>query len=208
MINSKIRKKICFINLGCKVNYAELSRLKKMFADMNYIITRNIDEADVVLVNTCSVTNQADSDSRKTIRRLRHDNPNVFIGVLGCYAQLRPDEIAEKTEVNAIFSINDKFKIPELINKLLHENISTPIITCENFNLKKHEEIDNSKFDYAFSADNETRARAFMKLQDGCDFKCSYCTIPLARGASRSLDFNELFKQKTGKTPLEYRNLN
>lgn len=177
--------KIYFINLGCKVNFAELSRLKDIFDKRGYSIDCSILDADIVLINTCSVTKLADADSRRIIRMVRRENPKAFIGVLGCYAQLEADKILELTGASAIFGINRKFEIPDIIEKLVKEERRVSLV----------EEIDNTKFDFAFSADNEARARAFMKLQDGCNFKCSYCTIPLARGNSRSLSFSEVLPQ-------------
>ncbi len=177
--------KIYFFNLGCKVNFAEISRLKDIFEKRGYEICQNFVEADIVLINTCSVTNQADADSRRIIRRVRRSNPSVFIGVLGCYAQLNPDEILKTTGADVIFGINKKFEIPDMIEELIKQKKVNSFV----------EKIDNTKFDFAFSAENEARTRAFFKLQDGCNFKCSYCTIPLARGNSRSLSFKEVLPQ-------------
>ena len=178
-------RNIHFINIGCKVNFAETSRLKKMFAELNFEITNSVSNAEIVLINTCTVTNQADSQSRQIIRKIRKNNPNAFIGVLGCYAQLKPSEILASTDANIIFGINEKFKIPSIIDELILENSRKNLVS----------KIDNSKFDFAFSSDSESRTRAFMKLQDGCDYCCSYCAVPAARGSSRSINFQEILPQ-------------
>jgi threonylcarbamoyladenosine tRNA methylthiotransferase MtaB len=183
--------KIHFINIGCKVNFAEASRLKKMFENIDFEVIDFAEKADVILINTCTVTNNSDADSRKLIRRTRKNNPNSFIGVFGCYAQLNPNKIKE-LEVDAIFGINEKFNIPNLIPDLIKtkkENKNPP--KAANYVTK----IDNEKFDFAFSADSDSRTRGFLKLQDGCDFHCSYCAIPAARGNSRSIEFDEILPQ-------------
>ena len=167
------------------MNFAETSRLKKMFAELNFEITNSVSNAEIVLINTCTVTNQADSQSRQIIRKIRKNNPNAFIGVLGCYAQLKPSEILASTDANIIFGINEKFKIPSIIDELILENSRKNLVS----------KIDNSKFDFAFSSDSESRTRAFMKLQDGCDYCCSYCAVPAARGSSRSINFQEILPQ-------------
>ncbi len=183
--------KIHFINIGCKVNFVELSRLKEIFKNLNYIINDKIEDSDIVLINTCSVTNKAAADSRKLIRRVRKINPNSFIGVLGCYAQLNPEEIIKNTEADAVFGINEKFNIAQIIQ----EKIQNKNILNNKYNSKIFVSPIVNKFDYAYSGDSESRTRAIIKLQDGCNYKCSYCTIPLARGNSRSINFDNILPQ-------------
>ncbi len=175
-------KKIHLINIGCKVNFAETSHLKQIFSSRGYEISDTPASSDIVLINTCSVTNKADADSRAAIRRARRLAPNSFIGVLGCFAQLKADEIKEMPEVNGVFGINEKFMIPDI----LEENLG------ENPKIHRVSDLSELHFDPAFSSDEESRSRGFLKIQDGCDYNCSYCTIPQARGYSRSIDFLEL----------------
>lgn len=175
-------KKIHLINIGCKVNFAETSRLKEMFHEKGYEIAAKACDSDVVLINTCTVTNKADADCRSEIRKARRASPEAYIGVFGCYAQLNSDELSKMPEVNAVFGMKEKFLIPEIIDEYF----------AENRNIVRVSDLSDMHFDHAFSADAETRARAFLKIQDGCDYVCTYCTIPKARGASRGIDFNEL----------------
>jgi threonylcarbamoyladenosine tRNA methylthiotransferase MtaB len=223
-------KKIYFINIGCKVNFAETSRLKKMFEELGYEIVSSQKEAEIILINTCTVTNSSDADSRKIIRRARKLNSTAFIGVLGCYAQLKPQEILDTTGADAIFGINDKFKIPEIIKqyeeKLMHRksithnanafanmknNVSNTSNTNNSNDINNINDIkfniDNTKFDFAYSADSESRARAFLKLQDGCNFHCSYCIIPFARGSSRSIDFDMILPQINELENADYKEI-
>ena len=178
--------KIHFINIGCKVNFVELSRLKEEFSRLNFEINDAIEGSDIILINTCSVTSKAEADSRKLIRRVRRINPDSFIGVLGCYAQLNPKEILEATDADAVFGINEKFNIPQIIKEKFEQKQNTNLCLVDSI---------NNNFDYAYSGDNESRTRAIIKLQDGCNYKCTYCTIPLARGNSRSIEFEKILPQ-------------
>jgi threonylcarbamoyladenosine tRNA methylthiotransferase MtaB len=179
------KMKIHLINIGCKVNFADLSHIKTLLIENNYSITDTIQDADVVLINTCAVTNYAAADSRQQIRKVKKTNPNAFVGVLGCYAQLSAIEIIENTGADAVFGINEKFKIPEMLIKLV-SNKEQNIFVLDSI---------NPTFDISASADDETRTRGFLKLQDGCDYKCTYCAVPLARGSSRSIPFNLIPEQ-------------
>ncbi|MBR3091040.1 MAG: MiaB/RimO family radical SAM methylthiotransferase, partial [Bacteroidetes bacterium] len=178
--------KIHFINIGCKVNFVELSRLKEEFSRLNFEINDAIEGSDIILINTCSVTSKAEADSRKLIRRVRRINPDSFIGVLGCYAQLNPKEILEATDADAVFGINEKFNIPQIIKEKIEQKQNSSLCSVDSI---------NNNFDYAYSGDNESRTRAIIKLQDGCNYKCTYCTIPLARGNSRSIEFEKILPQ-------------
>jgi len=106
--------KVHLINIGCKVNFADLSHLKTLLIENNYSITDKITEANIILINTCAVTNEATSESRQKIRAIKKNLPNTFVGVLGCYAQISAEEIIETTNADAVFGINEKFKIPEI----------------------------------------------------------------------------------------------
>lgn len=182
--------KIHLINIGCKVNFAETSRLKDLFEKRGHEITDKATDAQVILINTCTVTNRADSDCRKSIRKAKREAPNAYIGVFGCFAQLNPDELEQLDEVNAVYGIKEKFMIPDLIEAAFNESANPfehkSIIVSD---------LSELHFDAACSCDNESRSRAFLKIQDGCDYSCTYCTIPAARGANRCLDFADLPSQ-------------
>jgi threonylcarbamoyladenosine tRNA methylthiotransferase MtaB len=175
-------KKISFYNIGCKVNYADLSAIRDQFSRNGYDVVEYGDESDIVLINTCTVTQHADSDARKIIRRTRRNQPEAFIGVLGCYAQLKPGELSQIEGVDAIFGTAEKFHIPEYIESI--ERNGSSRIFCSG--------VDILDFESSYSGDTDSRTRAIFKLQDGCDYNCSYCTIPLARGKSRSMDFDKI----------------
>ncbi|MCX7880724.1 MAG: tRNA (N(6)-L-threonylcarbamoyladenosine(37)-C(2))-methylthiotransferase MtaB [Ignavibacteria bacterium] len=178
--------KVSFYNLGCKVNFAEISQIQKQFEEMGAEIVEFGKPCDTVVINTCSVTNMADADCRKIIRRALRLNPNAFVAVIGCYAQLRPNEIAQIEGVDVILGTKYKFDLPILFDRF--EKQSKPKIFVSELD-------ENLPYHFAVSVDNESRTRIVLKIQDGCDYPCSYCTIPLARGRSRSLPF-EILKQK------------
>ncbi len=173
--NSSTSRSVAFCTLGCKLNFAETSTLKRHFSGMNFSIVPFERKADVYVVNTCSVTQDANRDCRKAVRRAQRLNPDAFIAVTGCYAQLEPDEIASIEGVDLVVGARDKFDILSLAGNF--EKPDKTIIHRTDVN----EAVD---FHHAFSANDRTRA--FLKVQDGCDYKCSFCTIPLARGKSRS----------------------
>ena len=168
-------KRVAFYTLGCKLNFSETSTLKRTFTDHEYEIASFEEEADVYVINTCSVTQDANKDCRKVVRRAQKNNPNAFIAVVGCYAQLEPEEIAAIDGVDLVLGAKEKFDIFELVPSF--EKVDQTIIHRSDVN----EAVD---FHHAFSANDRTRA--FLKVQDGCDYKCAFCTIPLARGKSRS----------------------
>lgn len=174
--------KVSFFNIGCKLNFAEMSQVQKQFETAGYDIVNFEDKSDIVLINTCTVTSNADADSRKYIRRAIKNNPKAFIGVMGCYSQLKPDEIIAIDGVDAVLGTNNKFNIIELI---------------ENFEKKQKPEVfipdlEKVPFHFSSSVDNNSRTRIVLKIQDGCDYVCTFCTIPNARGSSRSMDFDNL----------------
>ncbi|HQL70745.1 MAG TPA: tRNA (N(6)-L-threonylcarbamoyladenosine(37)-C(2))-methylthiotransferase MtaB, partial [Bacteroidales bacterium] len=167
--------KIAFYTLGCKLNFTETSYLANSFNSDNFTIVPFSSVADIYIVNTCSVTSSANSKSRNAIRRAHHLNPEAIIAVTGCYAQLKPDEIMEIPGVQILAGSNQKLMIQKLIGQLSEKN-------------KTHTYVEPSagfcSFEPAYSFGDRTRS--FVKVQDGCDYKCSYCTIPLARGGSRN----------------------
>lgn len=174
-------KRVAFYTLGCKLNFSETSTLKRTFTDHEYSITSFDQEADVYVINTCSVTQDANKDCRKVVRRAQKNNPNAFIAVVGCYAQLEPEEIAAIDGVDLVLGAKEKFQIFDLVPSF--EKVNQTIIHRSDVN----EAVD---FHHAFSSNDRTRA--FLKVQDGCDYKCAFCTIPLARGKSRSPFLSEV----------------
>lgn len=178
---SKPSRSVAFCTLGCKLNFAETSTLKRHFSGMDFEILPFEETADVYVINTCSVTQDANRDCRKAVRRAQRRNPGAFIVVTGCYAQLEPDEIAAIDGVDLVVGARDKFDILSLAGNF--EKTDQTIIHRTDVN----EAVD---FHHAFSSNDRTRA--FLKVQDGCDYKCSFCTIPLARGKSRSPSISEV----------------
>lgn len=170
------QKSIAFHTLGCKLNYSETSSIQQMFEKEGYAILSDRDPADIFVLNTCSVTDFADRKCRKEIRRFKRLNPDSKVVVIGCYAQLKPIEISEIEGVNLVLGASEKFRILDFMTDLFEEEVQNayfvqPVEAADTFN-HAHSEKD--------------RTRAFLKVQDGCDYKCSFCTIPMARGKSRS----------------------
>lgn len=178
--------KVAFHTLGCKLNYSETSTIAKQFADRGFNIVDFKEDADIYVLNTCTVTSTAEKECRQLVRRALRQNPNAFIAVTGCYAQLRAEEIASIEGVDAVLGSNEKFKMFSLFDDFNKKELS-----C--IHVLPTEKLD--EFNSSFSTETIGRTRAFFKIQDGCDYKCSFCTIPLARGKSRSMDRNEVLAQ-------------
>lgn len=168
-------KKVAFHTLGCKLNFAETSAIGRSLAEEGFRKVKAGEQADICVINTCSVTDMADKKCRQAISRFTRKHPNAFVVVTGCYAQLKPEEIANIRGVDLVLGANDKFDI-NLYTKDLHK--------------KDHAEVHNTKIntvkDFHPSCSSDDRTRFFLKVQDGCDYYCTYCTIPYARGRSRS----------------------
>jgi len=173
--NISKRIKIAFHTLGCKLNFSETSAISRDFQNNNFIQVSFSSSADVYVINTCSVTDNADKKLKILTRKVLRKNPNAFIAVIGCYAQLQPKSISSIDGVNLVLGADKKFKLKDYIIDSIGEsnNISH---SCEISNVLN--------FESSYSLD--CRTRSFLKIQDGCDYKCSYCTIPRARGISRS----------------------
>ncbi|MEJ2103127.1 MAG: tRNA (N(6)-L-threonylcarbamoyladenosine(37)-C(2))-methylthiotransferase MtaB [Ignavibacteriaceae bacterium] len=172
--------------LGCKLNYSETSSIGKQFLDRGFQITEFNNRADVYVLNTCSVTESAERECRQIIRRALRQNPKAFVIVTGCYAQLRPEEISKIRGVDAVLGSNEKFKLFSLINDFTKKELACiSVSSTENL----------IGFGLARSSETDSRTRAFLKIQDGCDYSCSFCTIPLARGSSRSLPVNKVIEE-------------
>ncbi|HRE40309.1 MAG TPA: tRNA (N(6)-L-threonylcarbamoyladenosine(37)-C(2))-methylthiotransferase MtaB [Ignavibacteria bacterium] len=178
-------KSVSLHTLGCKLNYSETSTISKLFENKGFILKEFGEESDIFVLNTCSVTENADKECRQIIRGVLRKNPDTYVIVTGCYAQLQPEEISNIDGVDAILGANEKFRLFEFIDSFEKNDVS-----C----IFRSPEAEISGINAAFSADNDSRTRAFLKIQDGCDYKCSFCTIPLARGKSRSLPVNEVIQ--------------
>lgn len=173
---------VSFYNLGCKVNLADISRIAKQFEELGHTVVDFEEKSDIVLINTCTVTHRADADCRKIVRRALRLSPDAFVGVLGCYAQLQPEQLAKIEGVDAVIGTKHKFEIPQLIENF-HKNTKTEIFVSD---------LEDTPFHTSAVSDNTGRTRAILKIQDGCDYFCSFCTIPLARGHSRSMPFEQI----------------
>ena len=172
--------KIAFTTLGCKLNFAESSALSQALLERGHVRAKRGEQADICIINTCTVTDTADHKDRQMIHRIRRQNPNAILIVTGCYAQLKPGEIAYIEGVDYVLGQNEKFNIPEFINKIeLMANSQQPTAAIKVSPIR---EVDD--FHGAYSKDDRTRC--FLKVQDGCNYFCSYCTIPMARGKSRN----------------------
>ena len=176
---------IRFVTLGCKLNFAESSAIGKTLLERGYARAKANEEADVCVVNTCSVTDVADHKGRQAIHRIRRQNPNAVLIVTGCYAQLKPQEISEIDGVDYVLGQDAKFHIPELVEQIEKQVKHTHIQTCDI------RAVDD--FHGAYSKDDRTRC--FLKVQDGCNYFCTYCTIPLARGKSRNPSIADVTKE-------------
>ncbi|MDB2350715.1 tRNA (N(6)-L-threonylcarbamoyladenosine(37)-C(2))-methylthiotransferase MtaB [Candidatus Marinimicrobia bacterium] len=174
-------KKIAFHTLGCKLNFSETSSLSRDSLKYGYENVNSNEFADIYVFNTCSVTENANKETKKLIRRSKRINPKAFIALIGCYAQLKPEELINIDDVNMVLGTAEKF---ELLNHLDKVKISNDIKVVMN---KDITEINS--FNPSFSGDDRTRA--FLKVQDGCDYSCTFCTIPMARGKSRSASISQ-----------------
>lgn len=169
-------RSVAFYTLGCKLNYSETSAIGRQFTDAGYLEVPFSDGADIYVINTCSVTEFADRKCRQFVRRALRKNPEAKVVVVGCYAQLKPQEIADIPGVDLVLGAAEKFRILEYIDEIG----ATPGKGMVRAGAVR----EASEFVHAFSIGDRTRS--FLKVQDGCDYKCSFCTIPLARGRSRS----------------------
>ncbi|MCD6556825.1 MAG: tRNA (N(6)-L-threonylcarbamoyladenosine(37)-C(2))-methylthiotransferase MtaB [Bacteroidales bacterium] len=180
----KVQKKVSFHTLGCKLNFSETSTIAREFSEKGFQRVDFGEDAEVVVINTCTVTGTADKKCRQAIKKAKRTSPNAFIAVTGCYAQAEADKIAEIPGVDVVLGMNEKFNLFQHI---------------ENFKKKEHavvyscETSEIEQFDSAYSSGDRTRS--FLKVQDGCDYPCTYCTIPSVRGKSRSGTVAEIIRQ-------------
>lgn len=179
-----MKRRVALVTLGCKVNFAESSTLARLFAEAGFERVSASEAADVYVINSCSVTEHADKKCRNTVRKLHRQNPDAIVAVTGCYAQLKPDAVAAIEGVDLVFGNNFKEDIPSLVSELSVRE-GCRITSCGVGEL--------TAFFSAFS--HGDRTRSFLKVQDGCDYKCAYCTIHYARGGSRNIPVNEVVRQ-------------
>ena len=176
-------KKVAFYTLGCKLNFSETSTIARSFHNEGFERVDFEEVADIYVINTCSVTDNADKQFKQVVRKAMKLNDKAFVAAVGCYAQLKPEELAAVDGVDLVLGATEKFKITDYINDL-SKNDFGEVHSCE---------IAEADF-YVGSYSIGDRTRAFLKVQDGCDYKCTYCTIPLARGISRSDALDNVLK--------------
>ncbi|MBN8720617.1 MAG: tRNA (N(6)-L-threonylcarbamoyladenosine(37)-C(2))-methylthiotransferase MtaB [Sediminibacterium magnilacihabitans] len=180
------KRSVAFHTLGCKLNFSETSTLSRLMESEGFEKKEFDDLADVYVINTCSVTDNADKECRQLVRRIQRKSPESFVVITGCYAQLKPKEIASIPGVDLVLGAAEKFNIAQHINELAKGN-GAKVCSCDI------EEV--SGFNASFSQNDRTRT--FLKVQDGCDYTCSFCTIPMARGKSRSDSIANVVKHAT-----------
>lgn len=176
-------KKVAFYTLGCKLNYSETSTISRMFEEKGYKKVDFTDTPDIFIINTCSVTENADKKCHKIVREARKISPEAYITIIGCYAQLKPEEIASIPGVDAVLGAAEKFRLVELLDGFVRQ--PAPQVLASDIEAA-------NKFNTSYSVNDRTRT--FLKVQDGCDYSCSFCTIPLARGGSRSDSISNILK--------------
>lgn len=174
-------KKVAYVTLGCKLNFSETSTIKHSLEEAGTETVNEKEQADIFVINTCSVTDMAEKKGRQLIRKIINHNPGAYVVVVGCYAQLRAKEIMGIKGVSLVLGAGDKFNVAHYLQHLEQEQKHDPH-SCDIFKL--------SGFDLAYSFGDRTRC--FLKIQDGCDYFCTYCTIPFARGRSRSADISQI----------------
>jgi threonylcarbamoyladenosine tRNA methylthiotransferase MtaB len=179
-------KKVAFYTLGCKLNFSETSSISRLFEEKGYKKVDFIDTPDIFIINTCSVTENADKKCHKVVREARAVSPDAYVAIIGCYAQLKPKEIAEIPGVDAVLGAAEKFRLVELLDGFVRKPQTEVLAT---------EITEASSFNASYSINDRTRT--FLKVQDGCDYNCSFCTIPLARGSSRSDSITNIVNSAT-----------
>jgi len=180
----QVAKSVALHTLGCKLNYAETSAIERVLQNDGFVKKDFTEEADVYVINTCSVTENADKECRQLVRRIQRRSPNAMVVIMGCYAQLKPQEIAKIEGVDLVLGAAEKFNITTHLRQLTKGD-SARICSCDI------EEVNG--FHSSFSIN--TRTRTFLKVQDGCDYNCSFCTIPMARGKSRSNSIKNILSE-------------
>lgn len=187
-------KKVAFYTLGCKLNFSESSTIARDLVDAGFARVNFEEHPDVYIINTCSVTENADKKCKQLVRKALKINPNAFITIIGCYAQLKPEEISQIPGVDLVLGANEKFNILDHLHELDKK---------EHAEIKSNNIKETKEFVPSFSMGDRTRS--FLKIQDGCDYFCTFCTIPLARGKSRNASIAEtiLEAKKIGDSPIK-----
>ena len=189
-------KKVAFYTLGCKLNYSETSTISRLFEEKGYQKVEFTDSPDIFIINTCSVTENADKKCHKIVREARSISPDGYVAIIGCYAQLKPTEIASIPGVDAVLGAAEKFRLVELLDGFVRPARAQVFAS----------DIEKAnRFNTSYSLHDRTRT--FLKVQDGCDYSCSFCTIPLARGASRSDTIENIVKTATEIAQTEVREI-
>ena len=173
-------KKVALYTLGCKLNFSESSSIARMFQEEGFARVDFNDTPDVFVINTCSVTENADKKCKQLVKKAKKVNPAAFIAIIGCYAQLKPEEIAQIKGVNMVLGAAEKFKIVDYFNQQEKEEVA-----------KVYASKIKAANEFVPSYSHGDRTRSFLKIQDGCDYFCTFCTIPLARGKSRNQSISE-----------------
>lgn len=189
-------KKVAFYTLGCKLNYSETSTISRMFEQKGYRKVDFTDKPDIFIINTCSVTENADKKCHKVVREARAISPHAYVAIIGCYAQLKPKAIAEIPGVDAVLGAAEKFRLVELLDGFVRPP-QTKVIASDI--------AEASSFNSSYSLHDRTRT--FLKVQDGCDYSCSFCTIPLARGESRSDSIENVVRAATSIAESDVREI-
>jgi threonylcarbamoyladenosine tRNA methylthiotransferase MtaB len=189
-------KRIALHTLGCKLNFAETAAIGKQFTGNGYTVVGIDDGADVVVINSCSVTASADRECRQLVRRALRLSPNAFVAVVGCYAQLQAEQLAAIPGVDLVMGSQDKFSLLKYVGNGAKKTSTEISVSCIG---------ETNEFGLASSAGFEERTRAFLKVQDGCDYSCTYCTIPQARGKSRSAVLSDIIRQAREAVGLGYK---
>src|SRR4051794_26135198 len=182
-----MKKTVAFHTLGCKLNFSETSSLSRLLENEGFEKKPFEEKADVYVINTCSVTDNADKECRHLVRRIQRKAPESLVVITGCYAQLKPAEIAGIPGVDLVLGAAEKFNIAQHLREL-SKGDSAKICSCDIETV--------TGFNASFSINDRTRT--FLKVQDGCDYSCSFCTIPMARGKSRSDNIANVVKNVTG----------
>jgi len=182
-IFAETMKKVAFYTLGCKLNYSETSTISRKFEEKGYQKVDFSEQPDIFIINTCSVTENADKKCHKIVREARSISPNAYVAIIGCYAQLKPQEISEIPGVDAVLGAAEKFRLVELLDGFVRPE--KPTVFASDI-----ERVNTFNTSYSI----HDRTRTFLKVQDGCDYSCSFCTIPLARGSSRSDSIANIIK--------------
>ncbi len=186
-------KKVAFYTLGCKLNYSETSTIGRMFESRGYQKVEFNDTPDIFIINTCSVTENADKKCKKIVKEANKINPDGYVAIIGCYAQLKPQEISEIEGVDAVLGAAEKFRLVDLLGDFVKQPLENPENAAKSRSVIFNSNVEEA-VDYHISYSLNDRTRTFLKVQDGCDYPCSYCTIPLARGISRSDSIENVVK--------------